>query len=169
MNLYDTENAIKITGAGVLLCHNPDGSLAWRRTFKNGVTLPGLDYLAGAGFAGIVQITTWYAGLINLASFSNLSPSDTMNNHVGWTENTQYTGPRPQWVNTEASQQVNSNGPFSFNITGNGTVHGMFITSSNVQGGTTGVLWATAVLSSDAAIFTGQTLTGTYAITFAGN
>lgn len=132
------------------------------------MTNAGLDYLGLTGFTAGAQITTWYAGLIDLVGFSTLAAADIMSSHVGWRENTQYSGNRPVWTNTEGGQQVNSNGPFTFTITGTGTIHGLFITSSNTLGGTTGTLWATAVLSQDAQIASGQSVTGTYSIVLAG-
>lgn len=165
-------HTIKIYGEWNLRCFNQFGKLIWRSWFRNGITNAGLDYLLGGSFSNNLgafpQITAWYAGLIDKLNFTALSSADTMASHSGWTENTQYSGTRPQWANTEGGQSVSSNGPFSFNITGNGNIHGMFIASNNVAGGKTGTLWSTAILPSDAAIATGQTLTGTYQITAAG-
>ncbi len=114
------------------------------------------------------QIITWYAGLIDVIGFAALAAGDTMASHAGWKENVQYSGNRPTWVNTQGSQQVSSNGPFTFPVTGNGAIHGLFITSSPTPSGSTGVLWATAILSSDAVITAGQSVTGTYQALFSG-
>jgi hypothetical protein len=157
-----------IRGVGLLACWNPDGSISWRHPFKNGVTNPGLDYLGAAGFSNGAQIAAWYASLIDQVGFSSLNINDTMSSHAGWAEFTGFSGARPQWVNAEAGQQVASNGSFSFPITVNGIVHGMFITSSVTKGGTTGTLWATAELPSNSVVSVGQVVTGTYAIQFSG-
>lgn len=163
---------INVAGEFLIECWNRDGSLAWRRRFKNGVTNVGLDYLGGCMFANsnstFPQFTSWYAGLIDSAGFSSLSQNDTMNSHAGWSESTIYSGNRPQWVNTEGGQQVSSNGPFTFPVTGTGNVHGMFLCSSSTRGGTSGTLWATALINSDVSISPGQSLTGTYSVLFSG-
>lgn len=165
-------HTINIYGEFDLRCLERDGTLAWRRKLRNGITNAGLDYLGGTAFCNgagaFPQITTWYAGAIDLTGFNALAAGDTMASHSGWRECTLYSGARPTWVNTEGTQQVSSNGPFTFPVTGNGTVHGMFITSGSVVGGNQGVLWCTALLPVDAVISTGQNLTGTYKVTFAG-
>lgn len=163
---FEALEAIKVWGDFDLKCWNNDGSLAWHRAFRNGITNAGLDYLGASALSGGSVLTTWYAGLIDLNGFTALNVLDTMASHAGWKENTQYSGTRPQWVNAEGGQQVASNGPFTFPITGNGTIHGMFICSNNVAGGNGGTLWSTAILPSDATISTGQSLTGTYNVTF---
>ncbi len=120
------------------------------------------------GTGAFPQITAWYAGIIDLVGFGSLSVNDTMISHPNWNELTLYSGSRPTWTNTESNQQVSSSGSFTFPITGNGTVHGMFITSGSVVGGVAGKLWCTAILPTDAVITSGQNLTGTYSVTFAG-
>ncbi len=159
---------VKIYGEGALRCVNADGSLAWSRYFHNAPTAAGLDYLAAAGFTAGAQQTTWYIGLISLAGFSGLAIGDTISSHAGWKECVQYSGNRPTWVNTEGGQQVSSNGVFTFPVTGSDTIHGMFAVSNNTPGGNGGVLWATALLSADAAIAPGQSVTGNYTIKLAG-
>ena len=165
-------NSIKVYGEYDLTCLNVDGSIAWHRHGRNGITNAGLDYLLGVMFSNNLgafpQFTAWYAGIIDLIGFTTLAPTDTMLSHAGWKENLLYSGSRPQWANSESGQQVSSNGSFTFPITGNGTIHGLFITSSPTLNGTAGTLWATAILSSDAAISTGQSLTGTYQVTCTG-
>lgn len=161
-------NGVEITGSGWLACWNNDGSIAWRRNFKNGPTAVGLDYLAAVGFAAGAAQTLWYIGLISLSAFNALAAGDTMASHVGWKESIQYSGNRPTWVNQESGQQVASNGIFTFPITGSDTIHGLFAVSNATPGGTAGILWATALLSSDAAIAPGQSLTGNYTVKFAG-
>ena len=162
-------NRVKIYGHGELECWNRDGSLAWRRAFRNAPTAVGLDYLANAGFTGGAQQATWYIGLMDLLGFSALALTDTMASHIGWRENVMYTGNRPTWTNAESGQQVSSNGVFTFPITGIATLHGLFVVSNNTLGGTSGILWATALLSSDAAISPGQSLTGNYTLAFGGS
>lgn len=158
---------LKFFGEGLLVCRNKDGSFAWNRIFKNAPTNAGLQYALGSAFGGVAQFTAWYAGLINLTGFTGLLATDTLS-FKSWQEFTAYTGARPQWANTGSNGVLLSNGPFQFNITTNGIVHGFFIASSNVNGGTSGTLWATAVLPTDAVVTPGQVVTGTYQITAVG-
>ena len=132
-------------------------------------TAVGLDYLAATAFSGLTQISTWYMGIIDLAGFSALNFNDTMASHVGWREFIQYSGSRPTWANQESGQQVTSSGNFTFPITGSGTIHGMFATSQSGIGVNNGTLWATAILSSDASVSPGQSLTGVYSVVFSGS
>lgn len=162
------KDTIVAFGSGLLVCRNRDGSIAWKRPFKNAPTAGGLDYLAQAGFTGGSAFSTWHVGLINLTSFSALAFNDTMSSHAGWIEFTGYSGTRPTWSKTEAGQLVASNGPFTYPITSNGTVHGIFVTSDGTVGGTSGTLWAHAVLATDAVVSIGQSVTGTYSIAFSG-
>ena len=162
-------NNVNVIGYGWLMCRNKDGSIAWRRQFQNAPTGVGLDYLAQVGFTGGAQVTPWYIGLIDGAGFSGLAFNDTMAAHAGWRESIIYSGARPTWVNTESGQQVSSNGVFTFTITGTGILHGMFAVSNPTVGGSTGILWATAILPTDASISPGQSVTGNYNIAFTGS
>ncbi len=165
-------HTVKLYGLWDMQLFDKNGQFLYRWCARNGITNTGLDYLLGSAFSNNLgafpQVTAWYAGLIDKLNFVALAPADTMASHTGWTENVQYSGTRPQWANTEGGQQVSSNGPFQFNITGSGNIHGIFLCSNNVAGGKTGTLWSTAILPSDASISAGQTLTGTYQITAAG-
>lgn len=160
---------IKMQGYLNVVCLNCDGTLAWEfRNLKNGVTNAGLNYVGGVSFCGGTQFSTWYIGLISTASFSTLSASDTMSSHAGWLEFSSYSGNRPQWTNSSASQRVSSSATFSFAITAAGSLSGIFIVSNATNGGTTGTLFSTVQLPTPAVVSSGQTVVATYYIQFAG-
>lgn len=162
---------IEISGHVHLCCYNADGSIAWTRDFHNGVTRGGLDYLGQVGFTAGTQITPWYAGLINSTPSPSLAYGDTISSHSGWSEFTGYSGNRSQWVNAQAGQIVSSTGSFSWPITSNGSVSGLFFiggSGSATKGGTTGTLWSTALQGQAATVAVGQVLTGRYSLIFTG-
>jgi hypothetical protein len=134
---------------GVFKCRilNADGTVADEFDIGNAATTLGLNYLLDAGFRAVTPITTWYISLINDSGFSAVSAGDTMSSHAGWTELTNYTeSTRPQWSPAAASGGIVQNTTaISFTISGARTVRGLFVTSVNTKGGTTGTLWATAV------------------------
>ncbi len=109
------------------------------------ITNAGLDYALAAAITGGSQISTWYLGLIDLASFTTgLAQTDTMSSHPGWIENTQYAETtRPQLVSTEAGQAISQALATVFTPNAGPTITGYFITSNNTKGGTTGTLFST--------------------------
>lgn len=162
------KHQVLIAGEFELWLLNRNGSVAWKCRAKNGITSRGLDYLASVGFDSTTsKIAAWYAGIINSASFASLASNDTMSAHSGWQEFTNYSGNRPQWVNAESGQRIGSNGAFSFPITANGLIKGMFIVSDSTRGGSNGILWCTAELNQQVNVAIGQTLVGTYGATLA--
>lgn len=116
----------------------------------NGVVNEGKDYILNAGFNDATsKIQDWAIGLIDNASFSALADTDTMASHPGWIEFTTYSEvTRPEWdPGAAASQQITNAVLRDFNITGSGTLYGVFISSDDTKGGTTGTLWATAAFA----------------------
>lgn len=136
---------------------------------KNAAVTVGLNYLLDAGFRNQTVITAWHIGLINNSGFSALSSSDTMGSHAGWSEFTDYDeATRQAWTiaNAASSGSLASSTATSFTISANGTVRGMFLTSSSTKSGTTGTLWATATESSGRAVTDNQSLEVFYTNTF---
>lgn len=139
---------IIVAGRFDAILTNPDGSLADHWRYDNAAVTVGLNYLLGAGFIAVTQVTTWYIRLINTSAFSAVSPTDTMASHPGWTEMVNYTGgTAPAWSpGTASAGQVSSTTATSFTIGGGGgAIQGMFLASDNTKGGTSGTLWATAL------------------------
>jgi hypothetical protein len=137
-----------------------------RYLIKNGITNVGKDYVLNVAFNSATQIanTSWYIGLIDNAGFTALAAADTMASHAGWTEWTSYSETtRQAWGSVTSTAQSTGNAtPASFTINANGTLYGMFITSNNTKGGTTGTLWSTGGFSSTVPVSTSDVFRATY-------
>lgn len=146
--------------------HYRDGKLLGKYEINNDITNVGKNYIFDVMFNTGTQITTWYIGLISLASFSALAAGDTMSSHAGWIEYTGYSqANRVQWTSGAAASQSVTNGtPATFDMNATGTVKGIFITSSNTKSGTTGTLWSTASFSADVPVVSGDQLKITYTL-----
>lgn len=135
--------------------------------FNNGIVNEGKDKLLNVMFDGGTAITAWYLGLIDNSGFTALASDDTYDDinqaGNGWDEFTNYTDgnnadnttTRPEWGPDPASAQSITNSTVAvYNITGSGTVKGIFgvggSTNPNLKGdhaaGST--LWATALFTS---------------------
>jgi hypothetical protein len=132
--------------------------------FPNGIANEGKNKLLDVMFHGVSAITTWWLGLIDNSGYSALAAGDTYVNinqtGNGWDEFTDYTdagnggsaSTRPEWTEGAATGQAITNGsPVVFDITGSGTVKGLFlvggIANAQNKGDHTsgGTLWATAL------------------------
>lgn len=157
------KNKMKLGGRFEVVARDPDGNIKWVETFENLVTNAGLDYLLDAGLSGGTPITTWYIGLKNAGS---VAAGDTMSSHGGWTENQNYDeASRQTWTDGGVSSQsvTNSGSPAVFTIdTNSQTIAGVFLTSSNTKGGTTGTLLAAGDFSAARDLNDNDTLTVTY-------
>lgn len=155
---------LKLGGRWRLECYNPDGSRAWSEPFPNGATTQGLTNLLSVYFAGGSQTATWRIGLIDALGFDELSVTDTMASHSGWSENTDYSEvSRPDWAPTTPSGGlIASNLPATFTMTAGPTIQGAFLTSSATKGGAVGTLWATGELSTPRTVVAGQLLKLSY-------
>jgi hypothetical protein len=135
--------------------------------FPNGITNQGKNKLLDVMFHGVSAITTWWLGLVDNASYTALAAGDTYQNitQAGnqWGEFADYTDPanadsattRPEWTEGAASNQAITNAsPVVFDITGSGTVKGLFLVGgiANAQNKSnheaSGILWATALFNS---------------------
>lgn len=151
---------------------NPDGSVAWREELKNGITNVGLNNLLDVHLGATAKNAAWYIGLIDSTGYSSLAAADTMSSHAGWSEHTSgYSqSNRPTWSpGSSSGQSVTNASTVDFTITSSITIKGMFLTTSNTKGGTTGTLWCTALFTSgDQSLVNGQTLKITYTCSAAG-
>lgn len=134
--------------------------------FPNGVTNEGKNFLLNVMFHGTTAKATWYLGLISGSGYTALAAGDTYANidqaGNGWDEFASYTDPanadsavtRPEWTEGAASgQSITNSSVVVFDITGSGTVKGLFLaggsdaqTKSDHTTGTN-ILWATALFS----------------------
>lgn len=146
-----------------------DGKIRWSETL-NGVTNAGFNLMLDSTFrySSITPLDTWYISLISNSGFSALAAGDTMSSHSGWTEDsTHYTAAnRPQWTpSAAASKSITNASSVNFAINTDSTIiKGIFVTSNNTLGGTSGTLWATGLFSSDQTLFNGDTLKITYTV-----
>jgi hypothetical protein len=148
--------------------HWRNGNLFKNYDFNNDITNEGKNLIFDVMFNSATQILngSWYIGLISNSGYSALAAADTMASHSGWTEFTSYSqANRVGWGSiASASQTVTNTTPATFDITGTGTVKGIFVTSNNTKGGTTGKLWSTALFSADVAVVNADQIKVTYTV-----
>ena len=167
-----------------IVAHYRNGQRINEYHFRNGVTNQGKNSVLNIMFHAATQITAWYLGLIDNSGYSALAVTDTYDDinqtANGWDEFTSYTDPansdssttRPAWDEGSASgQSITNSTVATFDITGSGTVKGLFLvgggTASNTKGdhASDGTLWATALFSSgDVVVQNGDQLKVTYTV-----
>lgn len=175
----DNVSSVVTTGAGSaegmraggvfhFVCRDKDGNIKWEEKTHNLVVNVGLQHMNATFFEGSSYNAAWYLGLIQGPSGSvSLAASDTLILHVGWTEDSNYSGNRPLLTfgtATTADPSVidNSGSPASFAITGTTTISGAFLAS--VASGTSGILFSESLFASpgDRSVVSGDTLNVTY-------
>ena len=164
--------------------HWRDGRRYNEYHFNNGIVNEGKDKLLNVMFDGATQITAWYLGLIDNSGFTALAADDTYDDidqaGNGWDEFKNYTDgnnadsttTRPEWGPDAASAQSITNSVVAvYNITGSGTVKGVFAAGGganpNVKGdhASDATLWATALFTSgDVTVQNGDQLKVTYTV-----
>jgi len=157
-------DGFKIGGTFFVECYGPDGKLKWTDTAKNIVVNVGLDHILDVVLdSTTTKIGTWYVGLKNAGS---PVAGDTLASHGSWTENANYTGTRPAYVEAAASSQsvTNAASKASFAINTNAqTIAGAFLCS--VASGTSGTLLCVADFTlGNKTADSGDTLDVTYEI-----
>jgi hypothetical protein len=156
-----------VGGRFAVECVAPDGTVRWTAFAKNGVTGAGLDDLLNTYFRNGTPKTAWYIGLIDNASYSSMSSSDTMSSHPGWVESAAYTNAnRVQWSPGASSGQSVVNGTTcDFSMNAVKSIRGLFLASDNTISGTSGLLWATAPFTGGTqSVNPGDTLKVTYTV-----
>jgi hypothetical protein len=157
-------------GGGVFhfKCYDKDGNLKWEDKAHNLVVNEGLQNMNDEYFTGSTYTAAWYLGLVDGPGSGNTyAAGDTLASHIGWTENTDYTGNRKTatfGTPTTADPSVidNSGSPAQFSMTGTATIAGAFLAS--VDTGTSGVLFSVSNFQSpgDRSVVSGDTLNVTY-------
>lgn len=123
-------------------CWNPDGSLAWADDIENLVPTAGKNFALDTLLAGSAYTATMYMGLVDGSVAPTFAAGDTASSHAGWTENQNYsngTRPAPSFAAASAGVKATS-AALSFTANASGIISGCFIATSNVKGGTAGVL-----------------------------
>lgn len=147
---------------------NKKGELRGIYEFNNDIVNVGKNDILGVYFSGATQTASanWAIGLISNSSYSALAAGDTMASHAGWTEFTSYSqANRVAWgPGSASSQSVTNASPATFDITGSGTVKGIFVANNNTKSGTSGTLWATALFTADVPVTSGDQLKVTYTV-----
>lgn len=160
------DNSFKIGGTFEVQCYDVCGNLKWEDTAKNLVTNVGLNHILDVVLHGTTAVSPWYVGLKNTGT---PAAADTSASHSTWTENTNYTGNRQEYVEAAASSQstTNSASKASFSITSDSqTIAGAFLDSAAT--GTAGTLLCVADFTGgDKACDNGDTLEVTYTISAA--
>jgi hypothetical protein len=161
-----------IKGGGVfkVVCFDKDGNHKWTAQSPNLVVNVGLKDMNDKYFSGSGYTATWYLGLYGAGASNTPAAGDTMASHAGWTEVTDYSqSTRPAatfGAATTADPSVidNSGSVAVFSINNTVTVGGAFLTSDNVKGGTSGVLFSAADFQApgDRNVVSGDTLNVTY-------
>lgn len=143
-------SGFRVFGVYQVKCYNKRGELRWTAFAPNAVVNVGLNYLLGSALASVTQITIWYLGLVDNASFTAFAAGDTMASHAGWIEVTTYDeSTRVTWTPTTPVVGQSATNPSTSNFTMNATktVKGLFLTSVSTKGGTTGTLFSEAAFS----------------------
>jgi hypothetical protein len=132
-----------------MTCHDPDGNLKWESPAKNIVTNLALDDINNVYLRNGSPKANWYAGLIDQVSYTQLLNADTMSSHSGWVELTSYTETvRQTWTpGASASQTVVNGTVMTYTSSAACNIKGAFIASDSSKGGTTGLLFCTALLT----------------------
>jgi hypothetical protein len=156
---------IKLGGYFHVVCKGPDGKSKWEEHFHNLLTNEGLNHLLDVLVHGDTQVSPWYVFLKNTGA---PAATDTLPSHAGWTENTNYTGNRQEYIEAAASGQsiTNSANKASFPIdTDTQALYGAGLAS--VATGTAGILLCVADFSSVKNADNGDTLEVTYTLSAA--
>jgi hypothetical protein len=148
--------------------HWREGKLLGKYAVPNDIVNEGKNKILDVMFNGATQIAnnSWFIGLINNAGYSAVAAGDTMSSHAGWAEATGYNeATRVAWGSgSAASQQVTNGTAATFTINATATLKGVFVVTNSTKGGTTGVLWATALFASTVSVDSGDQLKITYTV-----
>lgn len=146
--------------------HWRDGKLIGVREGKNLITNVGKNSILGVYFHADTQITAWYIGLVDNASWTAFAVGDTSASHAGWIESTAYSeSVRQTWgPGAASSQSITNASPLTFTMNGTATIKGIFGISVNTKGGSTGTLWNGVAFSSTIAVVSSDLLKVTYTV-----
>lgn len=132
---------------------------------KNGITDEGIHYVEDTCFTNNdTAETAWYAGLIDSAGFTGVDASDVMSSHTGWSESTAYSEGVRQTLSFAAAASRSITAEVSFTMNATVTINGLFVVTNSTKGGTTGVLWSTALYSTAPSLESGNVLTSNYTL-----
>jgi hypothetical protein len=156
-------------------CFDKDGNLKWEDSAKNLVVNTGLQDMNTKYFKGVSYSAAWYIGLVQgPASGNTYAAGNTLASHIGWTEDTNYSGGNRATATfgtaTTADPSVidNSGSVAVFSITGTTTIAGAFLTTIQDNTNNTGLLFSVSNFTGgDRAVINGDTLNVTYQFSLA--
>lgn len=154
------KEGLKLGGVFTMECYDKNGVLKWSDEWENTVVNVGLQHVLDVTFSALAEESPWYLGLTD--GTPTVAAADTSASHAGWTEVTDYTGDRKEWVEVRSGQSMtNSASVAVFAIDGTATVGGAFLDSDST--GTAGVLMSAGALTGgNRAVVNGDTLNLTY-------
>ena len=155
-------------GVFTVTCYDSEGKEKWVDICPNLVVNVGLQDMNNKYFTGSSYTAAWYIGLVNGTSASTtFSGGDTLASHVGWDENTSYSGNRKALsfgaaTLADPSNINNASSAASFTMNANATIAGAFV--ANVATGTSGTLFSVSDFQSpgDRTVVSGDVLNITY-------
>jgi len=157
----------KAGGVFTVECVGADGQVKWSEQFPNLVVNTGLQLMNTQYFTGSSYTAEHYMGLVTGPGAGNsYTAGDTLASHVGWTENTDYSGNRKLvsfGTATTADPSVISNSlsPASFSMNATVDIAGAFLCTT--ASGTSGTLFSVGNFSlGDKGVDSGDTLNVTY-------
>lgn len=137
------------------------GELLWIEEFHNLVTVVGQNKLLDACFKSGESANAWFVGIVDNASFTAYSASDTMASHSGWLEAAGYSqATRPAYVAGVPALGVmdNSASRAVFTINTLATIRGAFLVDVSTKSGTLGVLYGVGDFTISRLVLTGDTI-----------
>lgn len=158
------EDRLPLFGRFTVICRGADGVEKWREDVPNLVTTVGVNDLWNKYFLGSSYTAAFYVGLKGTGTAAN---SDTMSSHAGWAELTGYSqATRPAFSPASASARAitSTASPAVFTINATQTVAGMFLTTNNTVGGTSGTLFNATDFGASRSVISGDTLSVLYTI-----
>jgi hypothetical protein len=173
-----------IEGHYHVVCHDKDGNLKWEESFPNLVNEVGKELLFNTLLRTSGTYTTVgpFLGLIDGATPTFGTGTDTQTSHAGWTEFVNYTVGGSAVRGTAVFSASTSTGSTPTNVTtcaataitytitgGGGTVSGCFLVTgsgaSSTQSNTGGVLYSAGAFAVAKVTTAGDTVAVTYSTT----
>lgn len=158
----DLQSELTFAGVYKVDCFDENKNLKWSEIAKNTVVDEGINHILDVQFHAESQVSPWYVGLKGTGAEA---AGDTLASHATWTEFTDYSGNRQEFIEAAAAAKsiTNTASPATFNITGNGTVAGCMVTS--VVSGTSGKLFSATDFASPRTVANTDVINVTWTLT----
>ena len=157
---------VRMGGVFALECYDPNKQLKWHDTAVKLVTNEGLQHALDVLFTAATQTAAWHVGLMD--DTPDVTAGATLATADGFTEFSEYTGGRQEFVDVRAVNTVtNSASTVSFAITGVGGGVGGALLAAASAGTSTILLCGAALTGGNRAVATGDTVVVTYSFTAA--